>query len=468
MKKIWLLALIMNTIISFITTFAFAFFYYNNMQNIDILGCVALFSILMIPFFIGNYNKKIDIFSPLVIINTAYFLYLVYTPISDIITNSLYFGIDIKAYIPKGTLYSIFGILSMYLGYLSSNYVFNKNIRDRIVNRIEIIDKKKAIKASIIIAILSFISFTIYTLISGNSWIRLITFGKMGDLEGQMFNSSSLASYLMSSIDCFISLYIVLILLTKKVKKYTILFFPILLAVFTMGFRFRILIFIFAPIIFYYLVKNKRPSKFLLVICLIFIFTMIGVIGSVRGSIRVGNSINHEVDIEELYNQFMINNSIYQPYYTMTEKLPETKQFTYGKTFLYVFLHPIPRSIWNSKPEPPVRDVVRNLFNNERIVNSGMAYPNIGEFYVNFGLLGIVIGMFIFGYIVCRMYNYMIYKDGYFYKIKYSIMFLFILQYVSRGYFVQIFTEYVFLFLPLYIVKKISVGYKEKTNEYKN
>lgn len=465
MKKVWGLGLIINIVLLIVFNGIFLFSYFNNVRNIGILGSVSLFFWLLIPLLYSKTFNKFDLFAPLTIINIAYFLYMVYSPISDILIGRLYFGRDLINHIPKGALHSILGIIFLYIGYLSATYFLKFKLEKKNNKVKEIINKEKAIKITKILAIISFAFFTMYTFISGNSWIKLITFGQSGNIEAEMLKTSSLSNYLLSFIDCFISLYLILIFITKKYKRYTIIFFPILIATISLGFRFRILIFIFAPFITYYLVYKKRPSKKQIIIILILIFIMVGVLGSIRGNIRAGKEIDNKVNFEEIYEQFMINNAIYQPFYAMTHILPVENQFYYGKTFTYVFLHPIPRSLWKNKPDPPVREIVNILFNDERIVNAGMAYPNIGEFYVNFGVIGICIGMFIFGFYVSLVYRKIKLTDGYFSKIKYGILYFFILQYVSRGYFVQIFTEYIFLFAPLYIVKKFCVRYKVVENE---
>ena len=166
--------------------------------------------------------------------------------------------------------------------------------------------------------------------------------------------------------------------------------------------------------------------------------------------------IEEVIYFDNMYNDDIINNAIYQPFYGMVNNIPQKESFMNGRTFTYLLYHPIPRSIFPSKPNPPVQEAVYKIFNNERIVKSGMAFPNIGEFYINFGILGVVIGMFLFGIFIRFAYRKVIKYPTRFNIVSYSILWPYLLQYISRGYFVQIITGAIFLYAPLIIIKKLS------------
>ena len=89
---------------------------------------------------------------------------------------------------------------------------------------------------------------------------------------------------------------------------------------------------------------------------------------------------------------------------------------------------------------------------------NGRAVANIGEFYANFGIIGIIVLMFLFGYIVSKLKS--MYEDPSENRlIMYSILYPLLFQWVARGNFSGNFYYTLFAFVPLIIqwfVKNIS------------
>ncbi|MBT9131307.1 MAG: hypothetical protein DDT41_01612 [candidate division WS2 bacterium] len=93
-------------------------------------------------------------------------------------------------------------------------------------------------------------------------------------------------------------------------------------------------------------------------------------------------------------------------------KTPEAVDFQMGGTLRYFFIAWIPRVLWEEKP---IIDIGRwfavNFFNQPPGIQNSMAIMNIGELYLNFHILGIILGMFFLG---------IIYKIAYLYFVKYG------------------------------------------------
>lgn len=82
----------------------------------------------------------------------------------------------------------------------------------------------------------------------------------------------------------------------------------------------------------------------------------------------------------------------------MLDLVPGTINYQAGSTFTYLFIAPIPRSIWPGKPQALgafLEDYLGVQAETRR--GGGMATGLVGEIIVNFGLLGIVPIMLIFG-----------------------------------------------------------------------
>jgi len=89
----------------------------------------------------------------------------------------------------------------------------------------------------------------------------------------------------------------------------------------------------------------------------------------------------------------------------------ESKDYQKGKTISLFFWAFIPRFIWPDKPSLDVgREFAITMWNQPANVQSSMAPTSIGELYWNFGLIGVVLGMFVLGVIYRIVYIYLI-KD---------------------------------------------------------
>ena len=91
----------------------------------------------------------------------------------------------------------------------------------------------------------------------------------------------------------------------------------------------------------------------------------------------------------------------------------------------------------------------------------GAAYPNIGEFYYEFGLIGAIIGMAAFGFISQKIYQSSKRFIDEISVIEYSIFFGYLMQFICRGHFASWAIDIVLLFGPIWILKYIlKIKYK--------
>jgi oligosaccharide repeat unit polymerase len=90
----------------------------------------------------------------------------------------------------------------------------------------------------------------------------------------------------------------------------------------------------------------------------------------------------------------------------MIEGMPEKLPFAYGQTLVSWVVAPIPRSVWPDKP-----DITGGTTISQRILGiqteggGGQAPPSVvGDLYWNFGVVGVVLGMFVFGNLLRFLY----------------------------------------------------------------
>lgn len=84
--------------------------------------------------------------------------------------------------------------------------------------------------------------------------------------------------------------------------------------------------------------------------------------------------------------------------------VPEKLNFQYGETFVNIIFFPIPRNIWADKPVGLGRTVAETFFPG---MGGGPAVPFIAELYLNFHVVGIVIGMMLVGIFARTVYSYL-------------------------------------------------------------
>jgi len=91
----------------------------------------------------------------------------------------------------------------------------------------------------------------------------------------------------------------------------------------------------------------------------------------------------------------------------LMDAMPDLISFQNGATYLFLFVAPIPSSIWSAKVQFLPAPVVFTLaLWPKRWLDDGTTLPTslMGEMYLNFGTIGVVLGMIAFGALYKFMY----------------------------------------------------------------
>ena len=180
--------------------------------------------------------------------------------------------------------------------------------------------------------------------------------------------------------------------------------------------------------------------------------------GAVRGGIRSGEGATLEGASPDIISYtFKSNFDIYQTFYAIVDYYPQKADFYYGKT---VFMSPvimwIPRFVWPEKPrgiEYPSGVAIEKAAPGT-MEFAAKAWPNIYEYYLDFGVLGTFFLSYILGMICKRMVR--LYNKGSVYGLlTYALFMGFLIQLINRGDTSQLSTLLVFLLFPLLIYKKL-------------
>lgn len=82
--------------------------------------------------------------------------------------------------------------------------------------------------------------------------------------------------------------------------------------------------------------------------------------------------------------------------------VPEEINYLYGQTFAWTLIAPIPRAIWPDKPVATIGVYLRRLLENENSEAGGVPPSWMGELYLNFGFLGIIVGQLVLGFLSAK------------------------------------------------------------------
>lgn len=449
-----------------ITTLSILSLYYFKPDNLSpkLYDCyyVIVFQ-LIIYLFIWCYlflKKQIDVLEPIVLITAIHLLLFIITPIISLYSNEiLWFDKNLWGGCIKGTWLSTLGYFLLVMGYYST-----KQGRKAVTKR-RVINFNKICKLSLIIWFFCFACNIVYLLSEGKNILYILTLGGNGTVDTEKLNTSAFSflgvvSYGMLSAYLYIYQYS-----NSKLLK-LILFYLMISSFLIRGFRFIIVAVIIAPLIFCYLKKGTRPNIISILVLLIFLAGLVGVIEGARDGLRAGNgmgdSITSFLSFEYIKDVLIENFSIYKTYYGIVQNFPLNMDYTYGQLMiLYTLVMFIPRGIWPAKPYP-ISQEVNAVAVSEYASRAGTAYPYLGEYYHEFGIIGICFFSFLLGKICGKLKKNMYYKDIHS-LVLYSAICPLLFQIMIRGYTPSNFYMIVFSILPIIILKKYSI-YESKEN----
>ena len=89
-------------------------------------------------------------------------------------------------------------------------------------------------------------------------------------------------------------------------------------------------------------------------------------------------------------------NNLFLPVAGLASTVPDQIPYLDGSSYLQVAVFLVPRVLWRNKPEGEITRVTDTIDPS----NSGLAFPEFGEMYANFGLPGVVAGSLLLGALI--------------------------------------------------------------------
>lgn len=365
-------------------------------------------------------------------------------------------GVNVMNGCVPGTVYVILAFISFLCGYLRKQ---NKQVR---IERLDVPSElkiKRILKTSYIFFGIA-CALNLFLLISiGYNLNYLFTLG--GDGLAKVTGIPDNLRFLFNS--GYVLLVPWLFICAYGNKWVTLIGAYLLFIIFyAYGWRFIIYIVAVSGAIVYFRTRNKQPkmSHILILGAVLFLYSTIG--GMMRGAMRAGeNATVQKVESDNFIYTLESNFDIYKTYYGVVKTYPSKEDFWYGQAVIASpIIMWIPRFIWADKPlgtEYPLTMGIMKSCGNDAIEGAAMASPNITEYYLDFGVVGIIIYSFILG-IVCKRMLKLYYGKSLYGVIKYALFCGFLIQLINRGYMAQLVTLIVILYLPLLLYRKYYVA----------
>lgn len=357
--------------------------------------------LLLAPFFVALFRRgPINLLEPIFIVVFGYGLFLFVRPLYILTFNDFEFmnflGISREA-IPFALLVSIVGLAALYLGYYSS---VGPSLASRLPGG----------RADLSLRCLR--NWGLFVLGIGTLLYGVFLVGPASGSVASAALTGSAYFYLgidVAAVGMLLLFYWVMV--SPRWRR--ILLLALLLSVFFiaatyLGSRYRILYLGLALIASFYLLRGKPFSFRSLLVFLPPAFLYVAGVGLLRGGEReVTLGKVSEFDLAAAVRRFFDSSGDLNIFDTFTKVLtvmPESFPFLMpGRTFLYLFVAFVPRSIWPGKPFPTELVVSQEVTGDigAVTVGTGYSYSLPGSFYIEGGIVMVLIGMFIFG-VFCR------------------------------------------------------------------
>lgn len=400
-------------------------------------------------------NKiKFDFFHPIHIYFVFYFFIFFITPLFLIDTqDTLCVDDNVMGACIEATIIVVCALLAFSIGYLS---VKNRIKQPEFVEPLSASAEKRILKKSYIIFAVCYTISVYYALSSGKTLLGILSLGSMGMAEMSSMSGDDKMLFMINVSYSLLVPWLFIFTYSRNKIIPIILSYLLVSLFFSYGWRFIIYILVLSFLITRSRVLGKKIkiSQVLLLITGLLLFSVFT--GAVRNSVRSGEKAEFEgFNTENISHTLESNFNIYQTYYGVVGTYPDKADYFYGQAcFVYPFIMWIPRSIWPSKPygtEFPAGKALLKAC--PSALKEAMSFPNIYEYYIDFGAFGVILFSFFIGRICRKMLDF--YNSKSVFKIIcYALFAGFLIQFINRGYIAQLITLFAFLYLPLLLYKK--------------
>lgn len=395
------------------------------------------------------------LFEPITIVSALYLGIFVIKPMVDLGSHDMYaHGIFVLPGGEKATL--LFGL--GYTVFYCSYYMRHRELcfRGRKLIRLRENTGEMDLRAIYIAWIAVYVLCIVCMLSQGMSLRYIFSFGR----EGERISDTDSTPLLFLSNFGITLIALWMMILVRSPKRWIKIATTLLCIVYLLmrNARWLMLVFLAAPVVYFYIRRRGVPRMvpaLLLGTAALAVFAWMQVN---RYVLHTGGAMQgwgeQGFGLAVLAAPLRTDLNTYKTFYSMVLRYPASYPYMLGRSFLYTVVMFIPRAIWHGKPDNPIRDMIYHSLN-EQARRSGTAVANVGELYANFGVIGILCGMYLFGWIASAVKRDMLLplldegrEESDEARILYSLVFPLFFQWVARGNFNGNFYLMIFAYLP--------------------
>lgn len=428
--------------------------------------CLIAISYLVvcISYFVAFDRDGMNFLHPITLVTVLYLCIFVLCPAYLIVIgDTTCHGAYVMDGCVKATLIFLAGYIAMLVGYNNTRIEYNEPqyLIVHVSNSAYV--HNKIVIAAYVIWIVSWTISLIVSIKQGRSLAYVISFGTQG-YNNAVFNSygddGGLAFLGKMSNSMIIPWGIILISERKRIFRIIITMLTVSMFYIT-GFRYMIVLMVLAYLCITVRVKGKKVKIGTLIFVTVLLIAFISMLGYARANMRLGKQIDWSgFNFEAVEYALVSNFNIFLPFYGLVNTYPAEHFFTLGHSMFYESaIYFIPRAIWHTKPVAKISSSVAVAMmrstNEFTISTVGMAWPNIGEYYMEFGTIGVLLFMYLFGVLMKKsvsLYNSKSELDVVTYSMTLGVFF----QLLTRGYTPNNMGMVVFLYLPLIMLYLIE------------
>jgi O-antigen/teichoic acid export membrane protein len=360
---------------------------------------------------------RLDIFEPLTLFVLAWGVMFVARPIAMLASHEFtILTYDISSGFTEMLVLALVGALAFVIAYLSG-------IGGKVASRLRPLPSLGAIDTAVSFAaclvLLGLGLFALFIKQAGGSavLVNLLT-GRRGGEERYFLATSA---YVYSAVALVVPAALLLIEAALRRSDKVLLacglaaLLPMVVIAGTTGTRSSLLPVVLAVGALVYLRKDSRPKAWAVLVFVFFIFTIgISFFGNARNADPSGKRRAWSVLAESVTRPDRAMSSTLQSGDTemaplmalLVSKVPSDLPYFDGRATGELLVHWVPRALWHAKPRQGDEVFTRRLIIDRRISAAPRQYSPLANFYLDFGVVGVMVGMALLGVLGRTHYEY--------------------------------------------------------------
>lgn len=365
---------------------------------------VLIAALLCVPVIVRLLQRRFDPFEPTIIFVIAWGVLFVARPIGMLLTNSF----EVSTYqVRQGFAGMLFMAFVGAVGFLLA---YALPAGTTIGRRLRVLPEPgsagTAVGYGLIISLIGVLLFVVFIATSGGlGTLKALIAGRQENMI--VFLQTSSTSYLSGALA--LTFPAAMLTFFFALRKRSLLLWMLGIAIAgiglavdgPVGIRGWILPYTGGPLILRYLIREKRPGITSLLVLAFIGISLNGFIvqardSSTRSSTSMGDLFRANLtNAGDTWSRFVMGGDTEMPNLLSLEviEVPSNIPFQNGTATGEVLVQPIPRAIWPSKPRAGDETLTQRLFVAPGLNSTARQYTPMGNFYLDFGYVGALLGM---------------------------------------------------------------------------